>query len=173
MALYCPPSHTLRGLFFFPLFWFSPVFCRNQCRGMCVCRGGWGGGGNKWNIKTPVSLTLSTCPRGADGQKAPSAVHLSPVTRTAKPSSHRAHRADTPKGVRGSWAAWLAAAAVLEESMEHVKPQPVSPGVLHGWTGLTFSDTGGCIDPQPSHERLSSVNDREKERSIAQCACCL
>lgn len=92
MALYCPPSHTLRGLFFFPLFWFSPVFCRNQCQGMCVCRGGWGGGGNKWNIKTPVSLTLSTCPRGADGQKAPSAVHLSPVTRTAKPSSHRAHR---------------------------------------------------------------------------------
>lgn len=48
----------------------------------------WGRGrGNKWNINTPVSLTLSAYPHGAAGQKAPSAVHLSPVTSAAKPSS--------------------------------------------------------------------------------------
>lgn len=39
MALYCPPSHTLRGLFFFPLFWFFSSFLQKSMPGhVCVQR---------------------------------------------------------------------------------------------------------------------------------------
>lgn len=46
-------------------------------------------------------------------------------------------------GTLGRLVGRLAAAAVLEGSMEHVKPQPVSPGAPHGWTGLTCSGAWG------------------------------
>ncbi len=122
-------------------------------------------GGNKWNINTPVSLTLSTSPHGAAGQKAPSAVHLSPVTSTAKPSSQKSTLGWHSKrcvGTLGRLAGRLAAAAVLEGSVEHVKPQPVSPGAPHGWTGPTLSGAWSWIDPQPSHKRPPYINDSKE-----------
>lgn len=79
------PFHALRTMpSIFPLSDFLSVFSRNQCSGHLCVRRWWQQVEHK---KTPVSLTLFTCPHGADGQKAPSTVHLSAVTRTAKPQS--------------------------------------------------------------------------------------
>lgn len=96
-SIFIPSHHILLSLpptYAPPLFSLCLVlsFCQNRCHGHLVLasvgRGGreWGGV-NKWNINTPVSLAPSTCPHGDAGQKAPSVVHLSPVTGTAKPGS--------------------------------------------------------------------------------------
>ncbi|KAM7416181.1 hypothetical protein PAMA_018308 [Pampus argenteus] len=64
-------------------------------------------------------------------------------------------------GQEGRPVGWLAiAVAVLEGSVEHDKPQPSSPGALHGWTGR--SQAQGRIDPQQSHERPPHISDSEE-----------
>lgn len=94
----------------------------------------------------PHTPTLSVCPPGVSGQKAPSAVHLSPVSSTAKPCSQQGSLADTPNGVweyqagcAGWLAGWLEARPVagcccpalrLQGSAERVKPQAVSAARL-------------------------------------------
>lgn len=62
-------------------------------------------------------------------------------------------------GISGRLASrWL----LLEGSMEHVKPQPVSPGAPQGWTGLALSGSWVWIDPQPSHERPPHISDSKE-----------
>lgn len=62
-------------------------------------------------------------------------------------------------GILGRLAScWL----LLEGSMEHVKPQPVSPGIPLCWTDLALSGSWVWIDLQPSHETPPHISDSKE-----------
>lgn len=131
-------------------------------------------GGNKWNINTPVSLPpLYLASWGCWAQ--------SPISGPSEPCNQHC-QAQFPADTLGWHSKWrvgtlgrlagrlTATAAVLEGSMEHVKPPSVSPGAPHGWTGLTLSGAWGWIDPEP---REATTHQWQPRKSIAECAQCL
>lgn len=136
---------------------------KNQCYGHLSRGWGWGEGQQVEHKHTclPHPLYLPSWGCQAEG----------PINRPSEPYNHHCqaqvpveHGGLTLQTVCGEagQAGWLMPRLLLEGSTEHVKPQPVSPGALHGWKGLTLSGTGGRIDPRPSHERPPHINDSEE-----------
>lgn len=123
-----------------------------------------GCGCNKWNTCLTRRFYLLTWGRWAEGPISASCETCNQHCQTQFPAEHAGLTLQMVCKEMGQ-AGWLAA-AVLEESTEHIKPEPSSPGVLHDWTGLTLRDAS----IHSGRERLPNTNNStESLAHRAQC----
>lgn len=140
-----PPSHVP----FFSFVWFSvSAFAKINVMDICPGLCGEGEGGQQVEHKhtcLPHPLYLPSWGCWAEGPISGPSEPCTQHCQAQLPVEHTGLTLQTAcgnTGQAGRPSGWLLL-LLLEGSMEHVKPQPASPGAPHGWTGLTLSGTWG------------------------------
>lgn len=138
-----PPSHVP---FLFPLSDSLSLRLQNQCHGH-PSRPLWGGGGGGQQVEhkhtcLPHPLYLPSWGCWAEGPISGPSEPCNQHCQAQLPVEHTGLTLQTVCVEIGQTGRprWL---LPLEGIMEHVRPQPVSPGAQHGWTSLTLRDAWG------------------------------